>query len=205
MSWLHSTNAARAIVLAFTIGAGLALASLTLASAAGAHDHNHAAEGTAAEAKDMAACSAFKWPIDKERAAFESPDLQKLSSGTSKGPWGEQVFALELKPAKDVAFPIALPAKKNAPDTFGGTLSFAAPAEAGPYQITISNHSWIELVQDGAALKTVDHSGAKGCDGIRKSIRFNVGAAPVILQVSGSADETVNVSIRPVDAKSNAN
>ena len=150
----------------------------------------------------MAACSAFKWPVDKEQAAFESGDLQKLSSGTSKGPWGEQVFALELKPAKDVTFPLAPPAKKNAPETFGATLSFAAPAAAGVYQITISNPSWIELVQNGAALKNVDHSGAKGCDGVRKSIRFNIGAAPVTLQVSGSADLTVNVSIRPADPKS---
>ena len=133
----------------------------------------------------MAACAAFKWPVDKERAAFESGDLQKLSSGTSKGPWGEQVFALELKPAKDV--------------------TFAAPTEAGPYQITISNPSWIELVQNGAALKNVDHSGAKGCDGVGKSIRFNIGAAPVTLQVSGSAGLTINVSIRPVDAKADTN
>jgi len=193
MSWLHSTSAARAIALAFAIGAGFAFAG-----GASAHEHNHAA-GTAAEAKDMAACAAFKWPIDKERAAFENPDLEKLSSDTSKGPWGKQAFALQLKPAKDIAFPIPLPDKKNPPNTFGGTLSFAAPAAAGPYQITISNHSWIELVQDGAALKPVDHSGAKGCDGIRKSIRFNIGAAPVTLQVSGSTDETVNVSIRPVE------
>ncbi len=195
MSWLHSTSGARAIALAFAIGAGFAFAG-----GASAHEHNHAA-GTAAEAKDIAACAAFKWPIDKERAAFENPDLEKLSSGTSKGPWGEQVFALQLKPAKDIAFPIPLPDKKNPPNTFGGTLSFAAPAAAGPYQITISNHSWIELVQDGAALKPVDHSGAKGCDGVRKSIRFNIGAAPVTLQVSGSTDETVNVSIRPVEPK----
>lgn len=193
MSWLHSTSAARAIALAFAIGAGFAFAG-----GVSAHEHNHAA-GTAAEAKDMAACAAFKWPIDKERAAFENPDLEKLSSDTSKGPWGKQAFALQLKPAKDIAFPIPLPDKKNPPNTFGGTLSFAAPAAAGPYQITISNHSWIELVQDGAALKPVDHSGAKGCDGIRKSIRFNIGAAPVTLQVSGSTDETVNVSIRPVE------
>ena len=199
MSWLHSTNNPRAVALAFAIGASL-LVGLASASGASAHDHNHA-EGTAAEAKDAAACAAFKWPIDKERAAFESPDLEKLSSGTSKGPWGEQVFALRLQPAKDVAFPIPASAKKNPPDTFGGTLSFAPPAAAGPYQITISNHSWIELAQNGTALKTVDHSGAKGCDGIRKSIRFNIGAAPVTLQVSGSTDETVNVSIRPVEPK----
>jgi len=204
MSWLHSTNTARAIALALTIGADLALTSFMLASAARALDHNRA-EDTAAEAKDMAACSAFKWPIDKERAAFESGNLQKLSSGTSTGAWGEQVFALQLKPAESNTFPIPPPTGKNTPDTFGGTLSFAAPVGAGPYQITISNHSWIELVQDGAALKAVDHSGAKGCDGVRKSIRFNVGAAPVILQVSGSSDETVNVSIRPMDAKSDAN
>ena len=193
MSWLQSNNPAHALVLSLALSL-----ALTLAGPAGAHDH--AADVPAAEAKDMSACSAFKWPIDRERAAFESADLQKLSSGASQSAWSEQVFTLGLKPAKDVAFPITPPAKKNAPETFGGTLSFAAPAQSGTYQITISNHSWIELVQDGAALKTVDHSGAKGCDGIRKSIRFNVGAAPVVLQVSGSPEETVNVSIRPVEA-----
>jgi len=54
-------------------------------------------------------------------------------------------------------------------------------------------------VQNGAELDSADHSGAKNCPGLRKSVRFNVGAAPVALQISGAPADSVRVAIRPVE------
>ena len=78
-------------------------------------------------------------------------------------------------------------------------LAFAPPEKAGVYQVTLSGEGWIDLVQNGAALDSADHSGAKNCPGLRKSVRFNVGAAPVALQVSGVPGDSIKVAIRPVE------
>jgi len=195
MSWLRSNS---------SVSAALVLAAAGLVAIGGmsvAQEHTgpgHAGHEHAAPAGHTPACAAFKWPIEQDRAAFERSDIGKVNSGASGIVWAEQVVAVTLRPAKDVTFAAAPPEKKNPPDSFAGTVGFSPPAAAGAYQVTISNHSWVDLVQQDAALEAVDHSGAKGCDGVRKSIRFDVGAGPVTLQITGSPDEVVKVSIRPV-------
>ena len=82
---------------------------------------------------------------------------------------------------------------------YGGMLAFAAPEKPGVYQVTLSSEGWIDLVQDGASLKAADHSGVKDCPGLRKSVRFKVGAAPVALQISGVPADSIKVAIRPVE------
>ena len=57
----------------------------------------------------------------------------------------------------------------------------------------------IDLVQNGASLEATDHSGVKDCPGLRKSVRFSVGAAPVALQISGAPADNIKVAVRRVD------
>ena len=145
-------------------------------------------------------CDAFKWPLAKERAAFDGASLEKVASGAARGPLKEQAFALALVPVAEVAY--ALPPggkKKDGEARYGGMLAFAAPEKPGVYQVTLSSEGWIDLVQDGASLKAADHSGVKDCAGLRKSVRFNVGAAAVALQISGAPADSIKVAIRPVE------
>lgn len=151
-------------------------------------------------AKDMTTCAAFKWPLDKERTAFEAAGLEKVSSGAARGTWKEQAFELALMPVADVAYAFPPKKKKDAgPAQSGGMLAFAAPEKPGVYQVTLSGEGWIDLVQDGASLKSAGHSGAKNCPGLRKSVRFAVGAAPVVLQVSGAPAGSIKIAIRPAE------
>lgn len=189
MSWLRSIELRGAIVAA---------ALLLSVTSAPAQD---------ARAKDMpekgmsGGCESFKWPLDKERAAFGDAGLEKVGSGAARGAWKEQAFALSLVPVAEVTY--ALPPAKKAKDAsgvqFGGMLAFAAPDKAGAYQVTLSGEGWIDLVQGGATLSSADHSGAKNCPGLRKSVRFNVDAAPVVLQISGAPAESIKVAIRPAE------
>lgn len=185
MSWLRSTE-----LLGVAFAAVLAL----LAPAALAQD---AAPKGAPEKGMSGGCEAFKWPLDKERAAFDAAGLEKVDSGAAHGPLTEQAFALTLVPAKDVAFTIPPAKKKN--DGFGGLVAFAAPERPGVYQVTLSGEGWVDLVQEGKALRTSDHSGAKNCPGLRKSVRFMLGATPVVLQISDAVADTIKVGIRPVE------
>jgi hypothetical protein len=145
-------------------------------------------------------CESFKWPLDKERAAFDEATLEKVASGAARGVLKEQAFALTLLPAADVAYTLPPKKKKGAAGVWhGGMLAFAAPDKPGVYQVTLSGEGWVDLVQNGAALDSADHSGAKNCPGLRKSVRFIVGAAPVALQVSGVPGDSIKLAIRPVE------
>ena len=107
----------------------------------------------------------------------------------------------KLSPADAVKF--ALPPggkpKHGGAAPHGGVLAFAAPANAGVYQVTLSGPAWIDVVQDGISLKSADHSGAKDCPGLRKSVRFALQAAPVILQLSDAPEDSIKVAIVPVE------
>ena len=177
----------------------LLTAALMIAPGALAQDaHEHHAPAASAPAEGMSGgCESFKWPLDKERAAFEDEAIEKVASGAARGPLKEQAFVLALAPAADI--PFALPPAKKKSEGLGGLVAFAAPEKAGTYQVTLADEGWVDLVQNGAALRSADHSGAKKCPGLRKSVRFAVGAAPVTLQISGAKGDTIKVAVRPAE------
>jgi hypothetical protein len=189
MSWLRSIEVRCALV---------ALAVFVLSGGALAQD---------ASTKDMpgkgmsGGCESFKWQLENERSAFDDASLEKVASGAARGPLKEQAFELALIPAADVAYALA-PAKRKkdaGAARFGGMLAFASPEKPGVYQVTLSGEGWIDLVQNGVALPSADHSGVNNCPGLRKSVRFRVGAAPLALQISGAQADTIKVAIRQVE------
>ena len=68
---------------------------------------------------------------------------------------------------------------------------------AGLYIVTVSDYAWIDLVQNDAYLKPKGFSGVTGCNGARKSVRFDLSAGPVTIQVSGVAKDAINVAFTP--------
>ena len=139
-------------------------------------------------------CAAFAWPIDADKAAFADASLASVTSGTARGAWKPHAFSLKLQPVASVSFAVRPGGRKPAADN-GGLVTFEAPPSPGTYQVTLSDGGWIDLVQNGASLKSSAHTGAKGCDGVRKSVRFEVGNAPVALQLSGVKGQDVKVAI----------
>lgn len=143
-------------------------------------------------------CEAFAWPIDADKAAFAKADIESVTSGTARGAWKQQAFLLKLQPEDSVSFVVKPGGKSKKTPAHGGLLTFDAPETAGTFQVTLSDSGWIDLVQNGASVKSSAHTGAKECAGVRKSLRFEVGKAPVVLQVSGVKGEEIKVAISPV-------
>ena len=151
-----------------------------------------------ARAEDAAGCKALAWPLDQERTAFAGDKLEAVVSGAARGAWKEQVFTLKLAPQESVTFKVP-PGGKHPPKgkVFGGTLSFDAPEQAELYYVTLSSEGWIDVVQNGGGIRSDAHTSAKECPGLRKSVRFPVGAFPIVLQVSGVPSDTIKIGIRP--------
>jgi hypothetical protein len=146
-------------------------------------------------AQEPVGCDKFKWPLDKERATLNGSDLPKVVSGDSVKwpiPWATIVALAAYGDAKLPATPERAP-KSQA--SFAGFLQVAAPPRAGTYKITLSSEGWIDVVQDSHAVKSSGFTGATGCDGIRKSVKFELAAQPFMLELSGVADSSIRMAI----------
>jgi hypothetical protein len=73
-----------------------------------------------------------------------------------------------------------------------------ALTKPGIYQITLSDDAWIDVIQNGRYSRSVGSTGRGDCTGVRKSVRLDLDASPIVLQVSGVASDTIAITIGPV-------
>jgi hypothetical protein len=147
-------------------------------------------------AEEPSGCDKFKWPIERERAALTAPDRVKLASG------GE----LATPPSTGITLALRAPTEANLPSppqrapkdgTFAGFANFKGIAKAGVYTISLSTGGWVDVLQDGHFLKPKGFSGATDCDGIRKTMKYEMAASPFVLQLSGFKADSVAIAILP--------
>lgn len=154
----------------------------------------HAAQ--AADAPSKPPCENFPWPMTREVAAFAAAP-QDTASGATLTAWPSGVIRLALKPYADAALP--LPAGKPPADPSKASAGWVVlpAATAGTYEVTVAGKDWVDVIQDGKALPSVAHASDPSCTAFHKSVRFTLTAAPVTLQVSGEAADSVTFTIFP--------
>jgi hypothetical protein len=147
-------------------------------------------------AEEPSGCDKFKWNIDHERAALTAPDRIKLASGAEVAALPSTGITLALQPPAEAKLPTP-PERAPKEGTFAGFASFTTAPKAGIYTISLSKGGWIDLVQDGHALKPKAFSGATDCDGIRKTMKYEISASPFVLEISGTREDAISVAILP--------
>jgi hypothetical protein len=147
-------------------------------------------------ADEPSGCDKFKWPIDRERAALTAPDRTKMTSGGEQASLPSSSITLALAAPADVKLPLP-PERAPKDGTFAGFASFASAPKAGLYTISLSAGAWIDVLQGGHFLKPVAISGATNCDGIRKTMKYELSAEPFVLQISGAKDNSISIAILP--------
>lgn len=147
-------------------------------------------------AEEPSGCDKFKWNIDRERAALTSPDPVKLVSAGELAALPSAGMTLALSAPADAKLPMP-PERAPKEGTFAGFLSFKAPLRPGVYTVSLSAGGWVDLVQDGHPLKPKAFSGATDCDGIRKTMKYEISASPFVLQLSGIKENSVSIAILP--------
>jgi hypothetical protein len=147
-------------------------------------------------AEEPSGCDKFKWNIDRERAALTAPDRVMLASGKELASLPSTGMTLSLSAPAEAKLPTP-PERAPKEGTFAGFTSFKAPPKAGIYAVSLSAGGWVDLVQDGHPLKPKAFSGATDCDGIRKTMRYEISASPFVLQVSGLKETSVSIAILP--------
>lgn len=149
-------------------------------------------------AEEPSGCDKFKWPIERERAALTAPDRAKLASGSEQAALPSSGITLALVPPADTKLP-SPPERAPKEGTFAGFTSVKGAPKAGLYTISLSAGGWVDVVQDGHFLKPKAFSGATDCDGIRKTMKYELSAGPFMLQVSGTKDNSVSIAILPTE------
>jgi hypothetical protein len=149
-------------------------------------------------AEEPSGCDKFKWPIDHERAVLTAPDRVKLNSGSDVAAMPSTGITLALITPADAKLP-SPPERAPKDGTMAGFASFKGAPKAGIYTISLSTGAWVDVVQDGHFLKPKAFSGATDCDGIRKTMKYELAAQPFVLQVSGAKESAISVAILPAE------
>jgi hypothetical protein len=146
-------------------------------------------------AQEPVGCDKFKWPIDKERSLLTSKDAPTLVSGTSVKAALPVAVNVTLVPFADAKLPMTPERAPKLAQSFAGFLQMGAPPQDGTYKISLTSEAWIDIVQGGHLLKSVSFSGATGCEGIRKSVKFDLKAEPFVVQLSNVPNNSIGVAI----------
>jgi hypothetical protein len=146
-------------------------------------------------AQEPVGCDKFKWPLDKERATLNGTDLPKVTSGTNISWPVPFATTVALVPFAEAKLPTAPERAPKSPTAFAGFVQAPAPAKPGSYKVTLSSEGWIDVIQDGQTVKSSAFSGAMGCEGIRKSVKFDLAAKPFTVELSNMPADIVRIAI----------
>ncbi len=149
-------------------------------------------------AEEPSGCDKFKWNIDREKAALTAPDRVKLASGGELAALPSTGMTLALRSTGEAKLP-SPPERAPKDGTFAGFATIKAAPKAGLYTVSLSAGGWIDVQQDGHYLKPKAFSGATDCDGIRKTMKYQLSAGPLLLQVSGTKEDSVSIAILPTE------
>jgi hypothetical protein len=147
-------------------------------------------------AEDPEGCDKFKWPIERERAALTAPDRLKIASGADLSAALPVAATVSLRPSAEANLPTT-PERIPKANTFSGFAAFKTAPPPGRYTVNLSAGGWIDVVQDGQFLRSVTSSGVRGCQGIRKSVKFEIPPKPFVLQISGVEADSISLAILP--------
>jgi hypothetical protein len=144
-------------------------------------------------AQEPVGCDKFKWPLDHERALLASPS--QTSSGGEMQKAIDAAVMVTLVPFADAHLPMAPERAPRSPNSYAGFVRVSALPKPGTYTITLSQGAWIDVIQDGHELKSITSSGATGCDGVRKSVKFALSTAPFVIELSGTTAHAIAIVV----------
>ena len=144
-------------------------------------------------------CEKFAWSLARERAAFAATDKPTVAAGETLAALPAGALVIRLQPATQAAFDMPPERKPRTEQWHGGMVRLPALPKPGIYQITLSDDAWIDVIQNGRYARSVGSTGRSDCPGVRKSVRLDLDASPVVLQVSGVAPDAITITIGAVE------
>lgn len=157
---------------------------------------------SAARADDP--CAAFSWDVRHERELF-SKDAVDLASGKALADapalTPDRLYELELRAQPEISFAVPPSRTWPAEATYGG-MARVTVAAAGVYRFALDQGAWVDVVVNGAMLKSRSFQGRPGCNAPHKIVEFELPAdKPVILEFSASVTPSLKVTVTRAPAE----
>jgi hypothetical protein len=156
-----------------------------------------AALGPAVAADD--GCEKFAWSVARERAAFAAADKMTVAAGETLNALPSGALVIRLQVGAQAGFAMPPERKPRTEAWHGGMVRLPAPPKSGIYQVTLSDDGWIDVIQNGRYARAVGSTGRGDCAGVRKSVRLDLDASPLVLQLSGVAPDAIAIMIGAVE------
>ncbi|CCB67853.1 conserved protein of unknown function [Hyphomicrobium sp. MC1] len=154
-----------------------------------------------APAAETGGCNSFAWSLATELKWMKASDSEAVKSGAKLPQPPAKAMSLALEPMSAVSFPVAPTGRlKPQGEAYGGVVTFDSPSSApGAYQFSLEAPAWIDVIQNGKALKSTAHSGKTDCDGVRKSVRFDLDPGPFTVEISNVKKDAIKFTIRQAE------
>jgi hypothetical protein len=143
------------------------------------------------------ACDAFKWDVRHERALFATQAQdRKAGRAVASAPviFLDELYRLRLAPQDQVALAIS-PGKKAHRDGARAGLVRVHIAAAGLYRVALSQRFWVDVVEEGRLVPSVDFTGARGCSSPHKIVLYRLAPGDLLLQMSGWASAQTDLTV----------
>ncbi len=151
----------------------------------------------AAEPAMVAGCTGFRFNLDHELKLFsaEPEKIEAASGPEAKMLEPDTLYVASLDNQSAVRFVVAPDKVTVAEGSYAGLFQVST-GRAGRMRVTLDEAAWIDVIDKGRALTSIQHTGSHDCKLLRKSVEFAVepGSKPVI-QISGSTDKEIRLAI----------
>ena len=144
-------------------------------------------------------CEKFAWSLARDRAAFAATGKTVIAAGETLAALPAGALVIRLQQGAQASFEMPPERKPRTAQWHGGMVRLPALAKSGIYQITLSDDAWIDVIQNGRYARSVGSTGRSDCPGVRKSVRLDLDASPVVLQVSGVSPDAITIAIGAVE------
>ena len=152
--------------------------------------------GLPAWAQEGSGCSGFKWHIDREQTAFAGEGLPTVNAG-AQIPGVMEAVGLSLAKQEGMTFEVEPSHKPKNNPAYAGMFSIVPIQVPGPYNITISDEAWIDVIQGGKVLHQTGFTGSNGCHDVRKSVRFDLSNGPATILISDAVKDSLKIEVLP--------
>ncbi len=111
----------------------------------------------------------------------------------------DQAFDVTLVPGSLARF-IVPPGRKPETGGHAGLVELNV-IQPGLHQVALGSAAWVDIVQNGRTIASVDHGHGPECSGIRKIVTFNLQPGRYVIQLSGAADPALALMVRRREAR----
>ena len=147
-------------------------------------------------------CDSYDQDVTGDIALLQQDarSLDAAASGGAELPAIEvaRAYTVTLHSQADVTFSTEPSRVMLADGAFAGHMEFRVPV-SGQYRISMTDESWVDILDGGEYLDAAAFAGRVGCKPLRKLVDYKLEAnKPYVLMLSGGSKDVVGVAIRPV-------